>query len=130
VSVFLLLARGNFYKRRRKILKELFLMGEINEALGIGDVFVIDGAEYHAHIATFEELETIEKKTEGLYLQSQGMRFNFMKLTDEEDNKARDARVKKLLALLQMIFPDCPAASLKKMDRKVMAASIATFLFD
>lgn len=105
-------------------------MGEINEALGIGDAFVINGTEYHAHIATFEELEGMDKMTDGVYLHSQGMRFNFLKLTDETDNKARDGRVKKLLALLQMIFPDCPTASLKKLDRKMMALAIERFLLD
>ena len=78
-------------------------MGDLNEALGIGDVFVIDGKEYHAHIATFEELETIDKKTEGIYLHAEGIRYNFMKLGEEEDNKPRDARVKKLLTLYQVV---------------------------
>lgn len=105
-------------------------MGEVNEILGIGDVFVIDGQEYNAHIATFEELEKIEKITDGLYLSSEGLRFNFIKLSDEEDNKGRDGRVKKLLALLQIIFPDCPVEKLKKMNRKEMAKAISYFLFE
>ena len=103
-------------------------MGEINESLGIGNAFKIGDKEYSAHIATFEELEGIDAKTQGVYLNAQGMRFNFIKLSDEKDNKARDERTKKLLALLQVIFPDAPADSLKKLNRKEMANAIDYFL--
>jgi hypothetical protein len=105
-------------------------MGEINEALGIGDKFLIDGVDYLAHIATFEELEDIDNKTKGLWLQDKGIRLNFLKLSDEKDNKNRDERIKKLLALLQAIFPDAPAEKIKKMDRRQMAKAIDYFLID
>jgi hypothetical protein len=104
-------------------------MGETNEMLGIGDVFVIGGQEFNAHIATFEELETIDKKTDGLYLHTQGIAFNFKKLAEEKDNKGREDRAKKFLALLQTIFPDAPVENLKKMNRKEMAKAIEYFLF-
>ncbi len=103
-------------------------MSEINEALGLGDKFTIDGKEYRAHIATFEELLDIGEKTDGLYLSDKGLYINFIKLQGEEDYKQRDARVKKLLNLLQMIFPDAPVDAIKKLNRKEMAAVIDYFL--
>ena len=103
-------------------------MSEINEALGLGDKFTIDGKEYRAHIATFEELLDIGEKTEGIYLTDNGFYINFMKLHNEKDYKARDARVKKLLDLLQMIFPDAPAEAIKKMNRKEIVQAIDYFL--
>lgn len=105
-------------------------MGEINEALGIGEVFIIDEEEYTAHIATFEQLERIEEITKGLFLQAQSMHLNFIKLIDEKDNKARDERKNKLLNLLQIIFPDAPVEKLKKINRKEMAKAVSYFLFD
>lgn len=104
------------------------MMSEINEALGLGDKFTIDGKGYRAHIATFEELLDIGEKTEGLYLSEKGFYINFIKLQDEKDYKPRDARVKKLLALLQMIFPDAPVEAIKKMNRKEMVDAIEYFL--
>lgn len=103
-------------------------MSEINEALGLGDKFTIDGKEYRVHIATFEELLDIGDKTEGLFLTDKGFYINFIKLQGEKDNKLRDARIKKLLGLLQMIFPDAPEESIKKMDRKQMVNAIDYFL--
>lgn len=103
-------------------------MSEVNEALGLGDKFTIDGKGYRAHIATFEELLDIGEKTEGLYLSEKGFYINFIKLQDEKDYKPRDARVKKLLALLQMIFPDAPVEAIKKMNRKEMVDAIEYFL--
>lgn len=105
-------------------------MSEINEALGLGDKFTIDGKEYRAHIATFEELLDIGEKTEGLFLTEQGFYINFIKLQGEKDYKPRDARVKKLFELLQMIFPDAPVEAIKKLNRKEMAKSINYFLVD
>jgi len=107
-----------------------YIMGEVNEALGIGDSFVIDGKEYPAHIATFEDLEKIDKLTEGLFLNGSGIRFNFIRLDKEEDDKKRDDRIKRLFALLKIIFPDTPVASLKKLDRKMMALAVERFLLD
>lgn len=103
-------------------------MSEINEVLGMGDKFTIDGKEYRAHIATFEELLDVGEKTEGLFLTDKGFYINFIKLQGEKDNKPRDARVKKLLELLQMIFPDAPIEAIKKLNRKEMAAVIDYFL--
>lgn len=103
-------------------------MGEINEALGLGDKFTIDGKEYRAHIATFEELLDIGEKNEGLYLSEQGFYINFIKLQGEKDYKPRDARVKKLLEFLQVIFPDAPVEAIKKMNRKEMVQAINYFL--
>jgi hypothetical protein len=103
-------------------------MSEINEALGLGDKFTIDGKGYRAHIATFEELLDIGEKTEGLFLTEKGFYINFVKLQGEKDYKPRDARVKKLLALLQMIFPDAPVEAIKKMNRKEMVEAIDYFL--
>jgi hypothetical protein len=103
-------------------------MGEVNEALGIGDKFIIDGQEYEAHIATFEELETIGEKMEGLFLTDKGIYINFLKLQGEKDFKNRDARIKKLLDLLQIIFPDAQIEKVKKMNRKEMAKAIDYFL--
>ncbi len=105
-------------------------MSEINESLGLGDKFAIDGKEYRAHIATFEELLDIGEKTEGLFLTEKGFYINFIKLQGEKDYKQRDARVKKLLELLQMIFPGAPVEAIKKLNRKEMAKSIDYFLVD
>ena len=105
-------------------------MSEVNEVLGIGDKFTINGKEYRAHIATFEELIDIGEKTDGLFLSDKGFYINFIKLQGEKDYKSRDARVKKLLALLQMIFPEAPVEVIKKMNRKEMAAAIDYFLVD
>ena len=105
-------------------------MGEINEALGLGDKFTIDGKEYRAHIATFEELLDIGEKMDGLFLSDKGFYINFIKLQGEKDYKQRDARVKKLLDLLQMIFPDAPAEAIKKMNRREVAAAINFFLVE
>jgi len=105
-------------------------MTEVNEVLGIGDTFKIDGTEYEVHIATIGELKTIEKKVEGLYLQPQSIYLNFMKLTKEKDNKERDERAKKLFDLLQIIFPDAPIEKLEKMNRKEVARAVDHFLFD
>lgn len=103
-------------------------MGEINEALGIGDKFVIDGKEYRSHIATFAELEDISEKTEGLFLTDKGIYVNFIKLQGEVDNEKLNDRKKRLLELLQVIFPDAPIEAIKKMNRKEMAAAIDYFL--
>ena len=103
-------------------------MSEIGEALGIGEKFTIDGKEYRAHIATFEELIDIGEKTDGLYLTDKGFYINFIKLSTEKDNKPREARAKKILALLQMIFPDAPVEVIKKMNRKEMVNAIEYFL--
>jgi hypothetical protein len=103
-------------------------MGEINEALGLGDKFVIDGKEYRAHIATLEELLDLGEKTEGLFLGEKGFYINFIKLQDEIDYTQRDARVQRLLGLLQMIFPDAPVESIKKLNRKEMVNAIDYFL--
>ena len=103
-------------------------MGEINEALGLGDKFSIDGKEYRAHIATMEELLDIGEKTEGLIMTEQGFYINFLKLKGEKDYKARDGRYEKIMGLLGMIFPDAPAESLKKMNRKEVVKAIDYFL--
>jgi len=103
-------------------------MTELNEALGIGDKFVIDGVEYNAHIATLEELEKVSEKIDGLYLTDKGVYLNFIKLQGEVDDKARKERIKKLFELLKIIFPGVPVDKLKKMSRKEVARAADYFL--
>lgn len=103
-------------------------MSEMGEALGLGDKFTIDGKEYRAHIATFEELIDLGEKTDGLYLADKGFYINFLKLHEEKDFKPRDARVEKLKKLMQIIFPDASEESIKKMNRKEMVQAINYFL--
>jgi len=95
-------------------MKELALMGELNEVFGKGKVYAIDEKEYEVKPAMMGDLEDVGDIYNNKIFPN--IAANFMLFKDEEE-KTRKERISNLYKLLDKAFRgQCPKDKIKKLD--------------